>query len=70
MSFSILRLEYTKNLKCCVADWNGERGFSKRERREIRLSFNAGLSYSQRDGVSANAGVGIGLGGKKPTGSL
>ncbi|EQA71190.1 large structural domain protein [Leptospira noguchii serovar Panama str. CZ214] len=34
------------------------------------LSFNAGLSYSQRDGVSANAGVGIGLGGKKPTGSL
>ncbi|EKR28529.1 hypothetical protein LEP1GSC087_0538 [Leptospira interrogans serovar Bataviae str. L1111] len=28
------------------------------------LSFNAGLSYSQRDGVSANAGVGIGLGGK------
>ncbi|WP_061244931.1 peptidoglycan DD-metalloendopeptidase family protein, partial [Leptospira noguchii] len=34
------------------------------------LSFNGGLSYSQRDGVSANAGVGIGLGGKKPTGSL
>ncbi|UOG55063.1 peptidase M23 [Leptospira noguchii] len=34
------------------------------------LSFNGGLSYSQRDGISANAGVGIGLGGKKPTGSL
>ncbi|WP_438266269.1 TIGR04388 family protein [Leptospira kirschneri] len=34
------------------------------------LSFNAGLSYSQRDGISANAGIGVGLGGKKPTGSL
>ncbi|OOV45515.1 hypothetical protein B1J93_04750 [Leptospira kirschneri serovar Pomona] len=34
------------------------------------LSFNGGLSYSQRDGISANAGIGVGLGGKKPTGSL
>ncbi|EMO89702.1 hypothetical protein LEP1GSC024_0307 [Leptospira noguchii str. 2001034031] len=26
MFLSMTVLEYTKNLKCCVADWNEERG--------------------------------------------
>ncbi|ASV13093.1 hypothetical protein B2G51_00055 [Leptospira santarosai] len=33
------------------------------------LSYNAGLSYSQRDGISANAGIGLGLGKNAATGS-
>ncbi len=36
MILNIVTFEYTKNLKCCVADCSEERVFSKRERREIR----------------------------------
>ncbi len=36
MCLSMIVFEYTEKLKCCVADWSVERGFSKRERREIR----------------------------------
>ncbi|WP_420865415.1 hypothetical protein, partial [Leptospira noguchii] len=32
MFLSMIVLEYTKNLKCCAADWNGERGSRKRIR--------------------------------------
>ncbi|MGJ4754353.1 TIGR04388 family protein [Leptospira kmetyi] len=34
-----------------------------------KLNFNAGISYSQAGGVSANAGVGVGL-GKNPSATL
>ncbi|UPY77243.1 peptidoglycan DD-metalloendopeptidase family protein [Leptospira weilii] len=33
------------------------------------LSFNAGLSYSERDGISGNAGIGLGMGRNATTGS-
>ncbi|EMO86619.1 hypothetical protein [Leptospira santarosai] len=33
------------------------------------LSYNAGLSYSQSGGISANAGIGLGLGRNAATGS-
>ncbi|EMI72185.1 hypothetical protein LEP1GSC072_2121 [Leptospira noguchii str. Bonito] len=36
MFLSMTVLEYTKNLKCCDADWSGERVFSSQKRREIR----------------------------------
>ncbi|EMO22896.1 hypothetical protein LEP1GSC168_4142 [Leptospira santarosai str. HAI134] len=33
------------------------------------LSYNAGLSYSERDGISGSAGIGLGLGRNAATGS-
>ncbi|EKR93806.1 hypothetical protein LEP1GSC163_2538 [Leptospira santarosai str. CBC379] len=33
------------------------------------LSYNAGLSYSERDGISGSAGIGLGLGKNAATGS-
>uniref|UniRef100_UPI0009E64316 polymorphic toxin-type HINT domain-containing protein n=1 Tax=Leptospira interrogans TaxID=173 RepID=UPI0009E64316 len=44
MCLSMIVFEYTEKLKCCVADWSVERGFSKRERREIRPNSSSHLT--------------------------
>nr|WP_232617396.1 hypothetical protein [Leptospira kirschneri] len=47
MCLSMIVFEYTEKLKCCVADWSVERGFSKRERREIRPNSSSHLTPNQ-----------------------